>query len=118
MIWPSPFGAHNWHPMSFNPQTGLVYIPYQEVPGTYSNEGKSFVRREAFNTGSGSSEILELPREYTAGALVAWDPVKQAAAWRVEYPNHWNGGTLSTAGNLVFQGTAAPNSGALMRRPG
>ncbi|MBQ0743094.1 MAG: PQQ-dependent dehydrogenase, methanol/ethanol family [Pseudomonas sp.] len=107
VIWPSPFGAHNWHPMSFNPQTGLVYIPYQEVPGTYSNEGKSFVRREAFNTGSGSSEILELPREYTAGALVAWDPVKQAAAWRVEYPNHWNGGTLSTAGNLVFQGTAA-----------
>ncbi|PCC97810.1 PQQ-dependent dehydrogenase, methanol/ethanol family [Halopseudomonas pelagia] len=107
VLWPSPFGAHNWHPMSFNPQTGLVYIPYQEVPGTYSNEGKSFVRREAFNTGSGSSEILELPREYTAGALVAWDPVKQAAAWRVEYPNHWNGGTLSTAGNLVFQGTAA-----------
>ncbi|KAA0696907.1 PQQ-dependent dehydrogenase, methanol/ethanol family [Halopseudomonas laoshanensis] len=107
VIWPSPFGAHNWHPMSFNPQTGLVYIPYQEVPGTYSNEGKSFVRREAFNTGSGSSEILELPREYTAGALVAWDPVKQSAAWRVEYPNHWNGGTLSTAGNLVFQGTAA-----------
>ncbi|MFO7704530.1 MAG: PQQ-dependent dehydrogenase, methanol/ethanol family [Halopseudomonas sp.] len=107
VMWPSPFGAHNWHPMSFNPQTGLVYIPYQEVPGTYSNEGKSFVRREAFNTGSGSSEILELPREYTSGALIAWDPVKQAAAWRVEHPNHWNGGTLSTAGNLVFQGTAA-----------
>lgn len=107
VMWPSPFGAHNWHPMSFNPQTGLVYIPYQEVPGTYSNEGKSFVRREGFNTGSGSSEILELPREYTSGALIAWDPVKQVAAWRVEHPNHWNGGTLSTAGNLVFQGTAA-----------
>lgn len=107
VMWPSPFGAHNWHPMSFNPQTGLVYIPYQEVPGTYSNEGKSFVRREAFNTGSGSSEILELPREFTSGALIAWDPVTQSAAWRVEHPNHWNGGTLSTAGNLVFQGTAA-----------
>ncbi|WP_339648337.1 PQQ-dependent dehydrogenase, methanol/ethanol family [Halopseudomonas pelagia] len=107
VMWPSPFGAHNWHPMSFNPHTGLVYIPYQEVPGTYSNEGNSFVRREAFNTGSGSSEILELPREYTSGALIAWDPVRQAAAWRVEHPNHWNGGTLSTAGNLVFQGTAA-----------
>lgn len=107
VMWPSPFGAHNWHPMSFNPQTGLVYIPYQEVPGTYSNEGKSFVRREAFNTGSGSSEILELPREYTSGALIAWDPIKQTAAWRVEHPNHWNGGTLTTAGNLVFQGTAA-----------
>ena len=25
-------GAHNWHPMSFNPQTGLVYLPAQGVP--------------------------------------------------------------------------------------
>ncbi|KKN90605.1 hypothetical protein LCGC14_0227470 [marine sediment metagenome] len=107
LMWPSPFGAHNWHPMSFNPQTGLVYIPYQEVPGTYSNEGKGYAPRKAFNTGSGSSEITELPREYATGALIAWDPVKQKAAWRVEHPNHWNGGTLTTAGNLVFQGTAA-----------
>ncbi|PKM05332.1 MAG: PQQ-dependent dehydrogenase, methanol/ethanol family [Gammaproteobacteria bacterium HGW-Gammaproteobacteria-6] len=107
VMWPSPFGAHNWHPMSYNPATGLVYIPYQEVPGTYSNEGRSFVPRKAFNTGSGSSEILELPRDFTSGALIAWNPLTQSAAWRVEHPNHWNGGTLTTAGNLVFQGTAA-----------
>ncbi|UAW96941.1 PQQ-dependent dehydrogenase, methanol/ethanol family [Halopseudomonas nanhaiensis] len=106
-MWPSPFGAHNWHPMSYSPLTGLVYIPYQEVPGIYSNEGKSFVAKHGFNTGSGSSEITELPRDFTSGALVAWDPVRQKAAWRVEYPHHWNGGTLATAGNLVFQGTAA-----------
>ena len=29
---PGPYGAHNWHPMSFNPQTGLVYLPAQSVP--------------------------------------------------------------------------------------
>ena len=29
---PGPYGAHNWHPMSFNPQTGLVYLPAQDVP--------------------------------------------------------------------------------------
>ncbi|MNO01600.1 Quinohemoprotein alcohol dehydrogenase ADH IIB precursor [compost metagenome] len=45
VMWPSPFGAHGWHSMSFNPQTGLVYIPYQEIPGVYRNEGKDFVRR-------------------------------------------------------------------------
>ncbi|SDS34939.1 quinohemoprotein ethanol dehydrogenase [Halopseudomonas xinjiangensis] len=106
-MWPSPFGAHNWHPMSYSPLTKLVYIPYQEVPGIYSNEGKSYVPKHGFNTGSGSSEITELPRDYTSGALIAWDPAKQEAAWRVEYPHHWNGGTLATAGNLVFQGTAA-----------
>ena len=29
---PGPYGAHNWHPISFNPQTGLVYIPAQNIP--------------------------------------------------------------------------------------
>ncbi len=27
MVAPAPPGAHNWHPMSFHPGTGLVYIP-------------------------------------------------------------------------------------------
>ncbi|WP_341705923.1 PQQ-dependent dehydrogenase, methanol/ethanol family [Halopseudomonas sp.] len=105
-IWPSPLGAHNWHSMSYSPLTGLVYIPYQEIPATYANEGGSFVVLNGFNTGAGL-ENKELPREYATGALIAWDPVKQAPAWRVERPNHWNGGTLVTAGNLVFQGTSA-----------
>src|SRR5271154_2674769 len=34
----------------------------------------------------------------------AWDPVKQAQVWSVEYAAPRNGGTLATAGNLVFQG--------------
>ncbi|WP_433771948.1 PQQ-dependent dehydrogenase, methanol/ethanol family [Pseudomonas putida] len=109
VMWPSPFGAHGWHSMSFNPQTGLVYIPYQEIPGVYRNEGKDFVRRKAFNTGAGFSDATEIPREAVSGALLAWDPVKQKEAWRVPYSNYWNGGTLSTAGNLVFQGTADGN---------
>lgn len=106
-MWPSPFGAHNWHPMSYSPLTGLVYLPYQEVPGMYSNEGKGFLPKRGFNSAAGLSEITEMPRELTSGALLAWDPVKQQSAWRVDYPYHWNGGILATAGNLVFQGTAA-----------
>ena len=41
------------------------------------------------------------------GRLLAWDPVARKPRWTVEYGNYWNGGTLATAGNLVFQGTAA-----------
>ena len=37
--------------------------------------------------------------------LTAWDPVAQREVWRVERPGLWNGGALSTAGNLVFEGT-------------
>ena len=40
------------------------------------------------------------------GRLIAWDPVKQKEAWGQEHVSPWNGGTLTTAGNLVFQGTA------------
>jgi alcohol dehydrogenase (cytochrome c)/quinohemoprotein ethanol dehydrogenase len=45
----------------------------------------------------------------TTGALVAWDPVARKERWRVEFDGPWNGGTLSTAGNLVFQGNAREN---------
>ena len=40
------------------------------------------------------------------GKLVAWDPIRQKQAWAIDRPGPWNGGTLATAGNLVFEGTA------------
>jgi len=105
--WPSGFGAHNWHPVSYSPLTGLVYIPYQEVPAGLRNQSKEFVYRpHRFNTGNGFSDARVVPKEAVSGALLAWDPVAQKARWRVPYPTHYNGGTLATAGNLVFQGTA------------
>jgi alcohol dehydrogenase (cytochrome c)/quinohemoprotein ethanol dehydrogenase len=48
----------------------------------------------------------------TTGALIAWDPLKQKAAWTVPQKGPWNGGTLATAGNLVFQGDAEGNFNA------
>jgi PQQ-dependent dehydrogenase (methanol/ethanol family) len=35
MVMPSALGGHNWHPMAYSPQTGLVYIPAQEIAGVY-----------------------------------------------------------------------------------
>jgi alcohol dehydrogenase (cytochrome c)/quinohemoprotein ethanol dehydrogenase len=45
-------------------------------------------------------------RNSLRGYLIAWDPVAQKEVWRAEHKGPWNGGTLATAGNLVFQGTA------------
>lgn len=105
--WPGPLGAHNWQPMAFSPDTGLVYIPYQELPGLYRNEGEAFVfRARGFNTGAGLEDTVDLPREFASGALLAWDPVNQKEVWRAPREIYWNGGVLATAGNLVFQGTA------------
>jgi quinohemoprotein ethanol dehydrogenase len=105
-IRPSTLGGHNWHPMSFNPQTGLVYIPAQEIPIVHGLDSEWKYRPGAWNTGTDFTLVDSFPREIVSGHLLAWDPVAQKEVWRVQYPGPWNGGTLTTAGNLVFQGTA------------
>jgi quinohemoprotein ethanol dehydrogenase len=110
---PGPYGAHNWHPMSFNPQTGLVYLPAQNIPVNLTPELKfkqnaqepgKFASAAGWNVGFMLNATP--PKAPAFGRLIAWDPVKQKEAWRSEYVAPWNGGTLTTAGNLVFQGTA------------
>ena len=101
---PSTLGAHNWQPMSYNPKTGLVYIPAQEIPGIHG-VAERFVYRPGFwNTGTDFSLVTDFPRDLAKGSLLAWDPVAQKERWRVPYDFAWNGGTLTTGGNLVFQG--------------
>jgi quinohemoprotein ethanol dehydrogenase len=102
---PGPLGAHNWQPMSFNPQTGLVYIPAQDTIFIYASDKKFQYRPGTWNTGIDFTLFKEAPPP-TPGYLLAWDPVNQKERWRVPYKSIWNGGTLTTAGNLVFQGTA------------
>ena len=112
-ITPSAFGAHNWHSMSFNPKTGLVYLPVQNVPiNLLDNKDWTFNGKRPGEPMSGVGwniamfANVEPPQSKPAGRLVAWDPVNQKAAWQQEHVSPWNGGTLTTAGNLVFQGTA------------
>ncbi|QQS49559.1 MAG: PQQ-dependent dehydrogenase, methanol/ethanol family [Acidobacteriota bacterium] len=103
---PAPLGAHNWQPMSFNPRTGLVYIPAQETEFYYAQDRNFKYRPGTWNTGVDFGILNQPPTALPPGHLLAWDPVAQKERWRVQYPVIWNGGTLSTAGNLVFQGTA------------
>ena len=102
---PGPYGAHNWHPMSFNPQTGLVYLPAQGVPVNLTPEKKfkqnaqepgKFASAAGWNLGFTLDAVP--PKNKPFGRLLAWDPVKQKEAWRAEYVAPWNGGTLTTAG--------------------
>jgi quinohemoprotein ethanol dehydrogenase len=113
-IWPSPYGAHNWQPMSFSNKTGLMYIPVQNIPGYYSAQDSVVYRVDRWNTGVDLNESRD-PKSWVAakasmdalvyGELVAWDPVKKQRAWQIHHDKPSNGGILSTAGDLVFQGT-------------
>ena len=110
-IVPASFGAHNWHSMSFDPKSGLVFLPTQHVPMAMMNdkawrynESKPGVTMSAL--GMNLSKVMGQPTTQPFGRLIAWDPVAQKEVWRQEQISPWNGGTLSTDGNLVFQGTA------------
>lgn len=114
-IVPGPIGAHSWQPMSFSPLTGLTYIPVNEVGFNYKSDEKFEFKNSAMNlaTDMVAAGLPQDPQTKKAildsvkGKLVAWDPVQQKQAWAVERLGPWNGGTLATAGNLVFEGTAS-----------
>lgn len=97
-------GAHNWHPMSFSPDTGLVYLPAHGMPGWYRmGDSILFEGATAEYYGVDPDDTEALGR---IGKLLAWDPVTQSARWQVDRELPVNGGVLSSAGKLVFQGTA------------
>lgn len=114
-ISPGGGGAHNWSPMSFNPATGLVYIPtstsnsftYQAEPRYNPRPGvmTGTVRPMPAATRPSPPAIGPEPLGDAGprGALVAWDPVAQQMRWRQPGGGGIGGGTLTTAGNLVFQ---------------
>jgi quinohemoprotein ethanol dehydrogenase len=125
-IAPAAGGAHNWSPMSFNPATGLVYIPANpngsqmlavDAKFEYHPDRKNLgINRAAAPAGGGQTggtdaaktppsppAIGPEPVEGQRGVLMAWDPVMQKERWRVPGGGSIGGGTVTTAGNLVFQ---------------
>ncbi len=108
-LWPSFQGLHNWYPQSFSPRTGLVYLPTIEMPASFGGD----VDVDRWKPIPGTTQFVGFPvadgtppADGATSTLTAWDPLKQRAQWAVQTPGPHNGGTLATAGDLVFQGQA------------
>ena len=115
----NPNGAHTWLSMSYSPQTGLVYMPIHGTPFIYGgadpNAWEPVMMATNLGTDFSGNAALD-PQEVLAqtyGRLIAWDPVNQREVWRKERAGPTNGGALSTAGGLVFQGTGSGQFTAL-----
>lgn len=99
-IAPSAFGGKNWEPMSYNPETGLLYLnalhshwDYRPVKPKYS-AGRYYF---------GAKFTVKVdPKE--GGSLDAIDPVTGKIKWSHPWVIPVWSGTLTTAGNLVFSG--------------
>jgi len=152
VVQPGPNGAHNWAPMSFNPNTGLVYIPSASgITFSYATDPNFNLKPGQLNLGivfgapppqagrggrggnSGNQQAggevataaaqaaaagaPPAPRkaatrkpeppivgpDLTGNLLIAWDPVTQSVRWSKQGGGSTGGGTVTTAGNLVFQ---------------
>jgi quinohemoprotein ethanol dehydrogenase len=109
---PDGYGGHDWQPMAFNKTTGLVYIPVQERGSARVGDPAFQPKPLGLNTGLDATAGYEATFEYRRrnppkGYLLAWDPVQQKEMWRVPKPTVWNGGVLTTAGNIIVQGDGA-----------
>ncbi|NLR72230.1 PQQ-dependent dehydrogenase, methanol/ethanol family [Novosphingobium sp. ERN07] len=123
---PGAAGAHSWHPMAFDPNNRLVYIPAQFAAYPYFPEKDWKPQAVGFNVGLDSSagampaikEAREAAKAATTGAVVAWDPVEKKERWRIPFAGPWNGGLLATAGGLLFQGNAKGTFAAYSAKDG
>ena len=120
-VWPSPYGAHSWHAMSYNPNTGLVYIPTIDMPATWKDKS---VKMEGWQSPNFYVSVgvefgtEDAPADSGKGFLQAWDPINQKQVWKVDLPPLWNAGTMTTKGNLVFEGMADGEFAAFDARDG
>jgi quinohemoprotein ethanol dehydrogenase len=100
LVSPGAGGAHNFNPLSYNPVTGLVYLALDRSFTIFSTLGFAPAGYEKQRAG-----LAAYAAAHEQSWLAAWDPVGGRIEWRVPYPQSGSGGTLSTAGDLVFQGT-------------
>jgi quinohemoprotein ethanol dehydrogenase len=111
-VFPTAGGGHNWSPMSYDPTTGLVYIPTTYGSWTYA-AGDKVIYAPYGDTGLAPGFLTPRPNSMPfmgpeplgkeRGVLEAWDPVTQKLVWRTPGGGGIGGGVVTTAGNLVFQ---------------
>jgi len=118
LMTPTALAAHTWHPMSYSPKTGLVYFPAQEQWMVFAKIREETFKFVPFRYNSGFDYVsnMEQRKKLQAeadkrekGYLLAWDPVHQKEVFRIPYPYPGSGGVLTTAGNLLMQGTIEKN---------
>ncbi len=111
IVAPAALGMHNWHPMAFSPETGLVYLPVTVSSSTYATPANFQVNLQGWNTGIGFTPGSGQTPVPASGAvpkqdsyIVAWDPVAGKEKWRIQNEVYGASGILATSGNLIFSG--------------
>src|SRR2546421_601881 len=115
-ICPGFGGATNWFSPSYNESTHLVYFLALEECETFFLKPEKFKEGQTFY----STGVKRIPTETSQKILLAYNLDTQSFAWR--YPQtghaHSSGGTMTTAGGLLFFGDDANSFEALDAQTG
>ena len=110
IVQPTAAGHHNWHPMAFSPETGLIYIPVQIAAASFAGIKNFKINLEGRNTGTefgAGASLCAVPGAKCGNIesyILAWDPVKAKEVWRIPNVAYGSSGVLATSGNLIFAG--------------
>jgi alcohol dehydrogenase (cytochrome c) len=108
LVRPHVHGAINWAPPSYSPKTGLLYVAHWEHSGIVAIEGQ-FPQSVGINTRQTTMSDAALEpffnnEDEARGVIRAYDPATLTPVWEYSLGNITWGGTLSTAGDVVFGG--------------
>ena len=112
---PGTLGGSSWAPMTFSPQTNLIYVPGTIINSAYTLRRQAWddatLRFKPLDEGRGFYRPEGTPR---AGTLTAINPATNKIVWqkRTKYPWGTGSGLLSTAAGLLFHGESDGNLGA------
>jgi len=101
-ICPAAPGAKDWQPSAFSPQTGLLYIPHNNLCMDWEEVEVSYIAGTPF---VGTNVKMYAGPGGQRGALTAWDPVAAKQVWSIKETFPVWSGTVATAGGVVFYGT-------------
>jgi alcohol dehydrogenase (cytochrome c) len=113
-VCPGAIGATNFMSPSYSPQTGWLYVQAREQCDIFTVSKQNFHPGRVF---LGSNYVMEV-EEKDWGALRALDPQTGEMKWEFRHNSAPWGGTLATAGGLVFAGDIEGNFIAVDARTG
>ena len=101
-VCPAAPGMKDWQPSAFSPQTGLLYLPHNNLCMDYEGTEANFI--------AGTPYVGAEVRMYPApgghrGVFAAWDPIARRKVWEIEERFPVWSGALVTAGDVAFYGT-------------
>jgi len=101
-VCPAAPGAKDWQPSAFSPQTGLLYIPHNNLCQDEEAQEANYIAGTPYV--GATTKFIPGPGK-NAGEFCAWDLVRAKKVWSIQEKFPVWSGALTTAGGVVFYGT-------------